>query len=215
MVSKTKLMIVDDHAIVRIGFVQLFTITNQFEVVCEANRGEEIIQKYESSQPDVVLMDISMPGIGGLESTQRLVNRYPDAKVIMFSIFHEDVYIDRALSAGAKGFVTKSGDPEVVFQAIAQVMQGGVYIENKSKEYSLNVSIDLSEENIGELSEREFDVFRLFVLGLSVKQIGDELCLASKTVANYVTGIKKKLGAKSGVELVKIADRMGINQAYQ
>lgn len=210
--SKIKVLLVDDHAVVRAGFKLLLATSPNIEVIAEAERGEQAIQLYQSSQPDIIVLDLSMPGIGGLETIKRLVQRDKNVKILVFSVHDEQVYVNRALNAGAKGYITKNSAPEILPDAIESIQQGEQYVEQGLVKKS---SDELEEEHdyqniIQTFSAREFDVFRLLAKGLTTHKIADELHLGYKTIANYVTQIKKKLRVSSIAELAHIAVVLGI-----
>lgn len=211
MNSKIKVLLVDDHAVVRAGFKLLLATSSNIEVIAEAERGEQAIQLYQSYQPDIIVLDLSMPGIGGLETIRRLVQRDKMVKILVFSVHDEQVYVNRALNAGAKGYITKNSAPEILLDAIVSIRQGQQYIEQGL----LNKTSDKVSEHdyqtiIQTFSPREFDIFRLLSKGLTAHKIADELCLGYKTVANYITQIKKKLQVSSIAELAHIALLLGI-----
>ncbi len=209
--SKTKVLLVDDHAVVRAGFKMLLAAVDGIEVIAEADRGELAIQIQQKLQPDIVVMDLSMPGIGGLETIRRIMQRDPEAHILVFSVHHEQVYVQRALDAGAKGYITKNSAPNILPLAIDKIVQGQRYIEQgllkKTNETSENQDY---QKIVEQFSAREFDIFRLLAKGLTVHKIADELCLGYKTVANYVTQIKKKLQISSVAELAHVAVMLGI-----
>lgn len=207
-------LLVDDHAVVRAGFKMLLTTDPRFQVIAEAERGEAAIQLYVETQPEVMVLDLSMPGIGGLETLRRVCNRDKAAKVLVFSVHDESVYIDRALSAGAKGYITKHAHPDILMTAISEIAAGGIYIEP-----GLTANAHMTTESaqtpdyktiIDQLSAREFDVFLLLAKGLTAHKIADELCLGYKTVANYGTQIRTKLNVSSVAELAHIAIALGV-----
>lgn len=211
MMPKIKIILVDDHAVVRAGFKMLLTTVGTIDVIGEAARGEQAIQLYQELQPDMVVMDLSMPGIGGLESIRRIVQRDPEALILVFSVYHEQVYINRALAAGAKGYITKNSAPEILAEAITAIMQGDEYIESGLMKGGDAQSQPCDfQAVISEFSPREFDVFSLLAKGLTVHKIADQLCLGHKTVANYATQIKKKLHVSTTAELAHIAVNMGV-----
>ncbi|MGR9117299.1 MAG: response regulator transcription factor [Gammaproteobacteria bacterium] len=206
--QKIKILLVDDHAVVRAGFKLLLSSVAGMDVCGEADRGEKAVQLYQTLQPDIVVMDLSMPGIGGLETIRRIVQRHEQANVLVFSVHHEQVYVNRALMSGAKGYITKNSAPEILPEAIAGILQGQRYVEagllKEAAERDYQAIIET-------FSAREFDVFRLLAQGLTVHNIADELCLGYKTVANYATQIKKKLNAVTVAELMRIALSLNIN----
>lgn len=199
------IILVDDHAIVRAGFQMLLATEQSITVLAEAERGEQACQLYADLQPDVVVLDLSMAGIGGLETTRRLCQRDSNANILIFSVHDENVYIDRALNAGAKGYISKNAHPDILIDAIHCVARGELYIEQGLLAQTLNHKQHEYKNIIETLSPREFDVFLLLAKGYTAHKIADELCLGYKTVANYSTQIKNKLNISSLAELVHIA----------
>ena len=208
---KIKVLLVDDHAVVRAGFKLLLATSLDIEVVAEADRGEQAIQLFQQYQPDIIVLDLSMPGIGGLETIKRIVRRDENINILVFSVHDEQVYVNRALNAGAKGYITKNSAPEILPEAIKAIQSGKEYVEQGLLESTPNQSLDCDYQKIiHTFSTREFDVFRLLARGLNAHQIASELCLGYKTVANYATQIKKKLRVSSIAELAHIAVILGI-----
>jgi DNA-binding NarL/FixJ family response regulator len=164
------------------------------------------------TQPDVTVLDLSMPGIGGLETLRRLCQRDSTAKVLVFSVHDESVYVNRAMNAGAKGYITKSSAPHILVDAIHKIAAGDIYIEQGLCKDTFATSIFASDYRaiIETLSPREFDVFLLLAKGLTAHKIAEELCLGYKTVANYGTQIKGKLNVASVAELAHIAMVLGL-----
>ena len=210
--SKIKVLLVDDHTVVRAGFKLLLSAAvPNIEVIAEADRGEVAIQYYQAHQPDIVVMDLSMPGIGGLETIKRIVQRDIAANILVFSVHDEQVYVHRALAAGAKGYITKNSAPDILPEAIESILQGQTYIEKGLIKESAGQSSSLDyQQIISAFSEREFDIFTLLAKGLTSHKIADELCLGYKTVANYATQIKKKLHVSSIAELAHVAVLEGV-----
>ncbi len=214
MTDKIRLILVDDHAIVRAGFKMLLATRDTIEVIAEADRGETAIQLYQELKPDLLIMDLSMPGLGGLETIHRIIQRDRAARILVFSVHHEPVYINRALTVGAKGYITKNSAPELLLEAINSLMLGQNYVEKGLIKTTQSLKTTQNYQTIiDQFSQREFDVFRLLTQDLTVHRIAEELCLGYKTVANYVTQIKKKLSADSIIELVRIAEECGINKS--
>jgi DNA-binding NarL/FixJ family response regulator len=209
MNTAIKIILVDDHAIVRAGFKMLLATENSINVIAEAERGEQACQLYTELQPDVMVMDLSMAGIGGLETIRRICHRDPNAKILVFSVHDESVYIDRAINAGAKAYISKNAHPDILIEAIQCVAAGGSYIESGLKTPVLNSAVDY-KAIIATLSAREFDVFLLLAKGYTAHKIADELCLGYKTVANYATQVKSKLKVSTMAELVHIALLLGV-----
>ncbi len=211
MSDKVKVLLVDDHAVVRAGFKLLLATSNNIEMIAEADRGEQAVQQYQSLVVDIVVMDLSMPGIGGLETIRRIIQRDAEANILVFSVHHEQVYVNRALNAGAKGYITKNSAPEILSEAIEQVMQGQIFIEKGLLRDAADQTDERDYQKIIEtFSAREFDIFRLLAKGLTVHKIAEELCLGYKTVANYATQIKKKMQVASIAELAHVAVILGV-----
>lgn len=211
--SKVSVILVDDHAVVRAGFRMLLSTGDKIEVVGEASRGEQAIQLYQELQPDVVVMDLSMPGIGGLETIRRIIQRDNEASILVFSVHHEQVYISRALAAGAQGYITKNSAPEILTEAITALVRGDNYVEQGLfKTRHQPQTVNDHQAILAEFSPREFDVFTLLARGLTVHKVADQLCLGQKTVANYATQIKKKLQVDTTTELAHIAVNLGLMQ---
>ncbi|MDD5462845.1 MAG: response regulator transcription factor [Methylococcales bacterium] len=217
MKNRIKIILVDDHAVVRAGFRMLLSTEDSIEVIAEAERGEQACQLYLEKQPDVMVLDLSMPGIGGLETIRRTCMRDNHAKILVFSVHYERVYVDRAMKAGAKGYITKHAHPEILVTAIKKIARGEIYIEQgliRDEDRLSNERLETSETDyktiIESLSAREFDVFLLLAKGLTAHKIADELCLGYKTAANYGTQIRTKLKVSSVAELAHIAIVLGL-----
>jgi DNA-binding NarL/FixJ family response regulator len=211
MKSKIQVILVDDHAVVRAGFRMLLSTSESIDVIAEADRGEQAIQLIRRQHPDVIVMDLSMPGLGGLETIRRICSRDEKMKILVFSVHNEQVYVTRALTAGARGYITKNSAPEILIKAIDKIVQGEIYIETglTGKQNDHNIVSDNNTPNykaiISAFSSREFDVFLLLAKGLTAYKIADELCLGYKTIANYSTQVKKKLQVSTLIELEHIA----------
>lgn len=201
-----KVILVDDHTVVRAGFKMLLATDEQIEVIAEAERGEQAIQLYLDKQPDVMVMDISMPGIGGLEAIRRICKRDSQAKILVFSVHNEQVFINQAIEAGAKGFISKNSAAHILIEAIQYIDNGKRYIED-----GLMPAMPSAQQKIIDtLSPREFDIFLLLAKGQTAHKISADLCLSYKTVANYSTQIKKKLNVVTVAELTHIALLYGV-----
>ncbi|MEY4767744.1 MAG: hypothetical protein RL637_383 [Pseudomonadota bacterium] len=199
---------IDDHAMVRLGFRWLLANAEDIELVAEAERAEQAFALYQQYQADIVIMDLSMPGIGGLEAIRRLCQRYPNIKILVFSIHDEPIYWQRAFKAGAKGYMTKNSASELMLEAIYCLAQGDSYLEPALSDQQINYQ-DL-QQLIEQLSAREFDILRLLIQGLSPPEIAKQLCLSYKTVANYITQIKSKFCVNTTIELSRIIQVSGL-----
>lgn len=211
MKAPIKVILVDDHAVVRAGFRMLLSTEDSIEVIAEAERGEAACQLYLEKQPDVMVLDLSMPGIGGLESIRRICNRDSSAKILVFSVHDEMVYVNRAMNAGAKGYISKNSAPAILVEAIQKIAAGEIYIEPAFLKNGSDQATETDYKSIIEsLSAREFDVFLLLAKGLTAHKIAEELCLGYKTVANYGTQIRNKLNVSTAAELAHIAIVSGV-----
>jgi two-component system invasion response regulator UvrY len=210
--STIDVLLVDDHAVVRTGYKSYLSLTGKINRIFEADRGEIACQLYIKHQPDVVVMDLTMPGIGGFESIRRLLTRDPQCKILVFSIHNELVYVTRALKAGAKGYITKNSPPEVLLNAVDKVAHGGIYVDpDLAQQLAVFMATEQDEsEKLKLLSPREFDVFCLLVNGYTARTTSEKLCLSYKTVCNHGTAIKEKLGVKTMAELTLLAGRQGL-----
>lgn len=207
-----KVMLVDDHAVVRMGFRLLLQSTPDIEVVAEAESGEEACKLYSEKKPDVVVMDLSMPGIGGMEALNRIRAKFPNARILVLSAHDDVMHPKRVLEAGAAGYLSKRSAPETLIQALAQVMQGKIFLESGIAQ-KLAVNQLTGEQNpLAVLSPREFEVFKLLAQGESVAEIADLLFLSPRTVGTHLYNIKQKLNASNSAELALIAMRAGVIQ---
>lgn len=209
---RTKVLLVDDHAVVRSGLRRLLEINNTLEVCAEADSGETAYQIYCDMSPDIVVMDISMPGMGGLEAAKRIIQRHPHAKIIIFSMHEAVSFASQALKTGVKGFVTKTGLAEDLLQAVLDVAKGRTFLSaGIAQKIALQTLIG-DDDPMHQLSSREFEVFRLLAEGKKVEDVAEMLKISQKTVANYYTIIKQKLGVASPVEMVRLAMKHGLIQ---
>jgi len=213
--SHMTVMLVDDHAVVRAGYRLLLSQSDGIDVLCEAETGEEACQLYLECQPRVVVMDLNLPGIGGLAATRRILARDPSAKVLIFSMYDEIVYVNRALEAGAKGYITKSCAPDLLVEAVMRIGRNETMVEPDLAQRLVMQRFSKEEDTsslLNVLSAREFDVFCLLARGYSTREAADELKLSFKTVSNYASLIKDKLNVQTIAELVLLAYQHGIIQ---
>lgn len=211
--SQIKVLLVDDHAVVRAGFRMLLASQSFIGDIVDVDRGEMACQEYKRFLPDVVVMDLSMPGIGGLEAIRRLCKQNINAIILVYSIHDEAIYVERALKAGARGYISKNSAAEVLASAVSVVASGQQYIEEgllPKQDFDIHGEEDRLKDAIDLLSPREFDVFCLLAKGLTVHNVSDDLCLSYKTVANYSTNIKSKLNSNTSADLAHIAMVLGI-----
>lgn len=203
--TQIRVLLVDDHAVVRSGMARLLEHYEHIEIISEADNGEQAYQLFTELSPDVVVMDMSMPGIGGLEALRRIMNRDPQARVIMFSMHENISFAIQAMSSGAVGYVAKSGEAQDLANAVKQVMTGKNYLSTDIAQKIALQKFSGEEDPVLRLTTREFEVFRLLAEGKVVDEIATLLNIGQKTVANYQTALKQKLDIQSSVDLVKLA----------
>ncbi|MCW5221665.1 response regulator [Verminephrobacter aporrectodeae] len=206
-----RVMLVDDHALVRMGFRMLLADA-QIDVVTEADTGEQACQDYPRVQPDVVVLDLSMPGMGGLEALRRLLAHDPRARVLALSAHEDTVHPRRVLRAGALGYLAKRSAPEALIAAVKAVARGERYIDAGIAQALAAAQIEGDANPAELLSEREFSVFIQLARGMSVAQIAATLNLSISTVGSHLYRVKQKLGATNQAELTWIALRWGLIQ---
>jgi len=205
-----RIMLVDDHAIVRAGFRRLLEQQPEFRIVAEAADADRAYALFNEHVPDVIIMDVSMPGVSGLDAIRRMTGRRPAARVLVFSM-HEDASLaERAIQLGARGYVTKSSPPEVLAAAVLDVAAGKLALSPDIAKSIAILKLAGREDPLGQLSPREFEVLRLLAGGHAAGAIAKLLNLSGKTVANYHTSIKQKLHLSSDIELVLLAQRQDI-----
>ncbi len=200
-------LLVDDHAVVREGYRRLLEEGGQIIVIGESDTAEAALQQLEQLNPDVVVMDIALPGISGIEALRRMRQSRPTSRVLMFSMYEEAIYADRSMRAGASGYVTKASAPNVLVEAVHAVAAGGKYLSPDIAQV-LAIQQVSKHDPLGELSTREFEILRLLVEGLSVKDIAERMNLNPKTVANHQSIIRQKFGAESAVQLARLGERI-------
>ena len=208
-------LVVDDHDLVRMGITRMLADIDGIKVVGESACGEDAIKRVRELKPDVVLMDVKMPGIGGLEATRKLVNAYEDIKVIAVTACEEDPFPTRLMQAGASGYLTKGSGLDEMVRAIRQVFAGQRYI---SPDIAQQLALKAFEPNKGltpfdSLSEREIQIAIMIANCHKVQAISDKLCLSPKTVNTYRYRIYEKLKITSDVELAMLAVRHGVVDA--
>ena len=217
MNALVRLMLVDDQRLMREGLRTLLELEGGFEVVAEAGDGSTALEAYARTQPDVVLMDVRMPGMDGVEATRRLRQRWPEARIIILTTFSEDAYVFEGLRVGALGYLLKDVSGQQLAEAVRTVAAGGALIDptvarRVLEEFARSVpparvpSAGLDEP----LSGRELDVLRLLAGGLSNREIGRELHLTEGTVKNYVTGVLQKLGARDRTQAALRGRELGL-----
>jgi two-component system invasion response regulator UvrY len=204
------ILLVDDHAVVREGYRRLLARQRDFVVVAEAANATEAHELFCRLAPQIVVMDITLPGVSGIEAMRRMLAREPTTRVLIFSMHEDAIFARRALQAGACGYVTKASAPSVLIEAVRTVASGKKYL-------SPTVAQELALRNATEgatasdaLSAREFEVLRLLVQGESIKGIAHSMALHPKTVANHQSAIKQKLGTHTALQLLRAASKLGL-----
>jgi len=209
--NKARLLLVDDHAIVRAGFRYLLESDADYEIR-EVNTAEEACRIYSEYQPDAVIMDLLMPGMGGLQGVRHIHAKDSNAKVLVLSMRDDPIYVSQATKAGAQGYVTKRSAPEELTKAVAVLIKGQNYLSADIAKMNTKSSRS-DQEKIDCLSEREFEIFCLLADGETVVAISEDLHLSPKTVSNHRTHIMHKLQATNIVELTRLAIRNGLIEA--
>ncbi len=217
MTEKVRLLLIDDQRLMRDGLRTILELEDDFEIVGEAANGQAGLEAYVALKPDVVLMDIRMPGMDGVEATRRMVERWPDARVIILTTFDDDEYIFEGLRVGALGYLLKDVSGDELARAIRKVAAGGALIEPSVARKVLaefarleTSSRPLNDGLADPLSERELEVLQLLGQGLSNKQIAAELYLAEGTIKNYVSNILDKLGVSDRTQAALRAQELGM-----
>ncbi|PLR78256.1 DNA-binding response regulator [Bacillus sp. V3-13] len=221
----TKIVIIDDHQLFREGVKRILDFEDSFEVLAEGDDGSEAIELVEQYQPDVVIMDINMPHINGVEATRQLIDKYPDTRVIILSIHDDENYVTHALKSGASGYLLKEMDADALVEAVKVVADGGSYLHprvthNLVKEYRRLVA---EQSGNGEqyiqhadirrplhlLTRRECEVLQLLADGKSNRGIGEALFISEKTVKNHVSNILQKMNVNDRTQAVVVAIKNG------
>lgn len=206
----TRVMLADDHAIVREGYRSLLQKQDRLRVVAEAGDGADAYRLYKEVKPDLVIMDISMPGIGGVEAIRHIRQWDSSARILVFTMHQSAAYAVQAIKAGARGFVTKSSPPDTLLRAIGEVMAGRIAL-SPDIDHELAINSLAGEASAADtLSAREFEILRMLLAEKSVDEIAQTLHISVKTVANTRYLIRAKLGVASDIELVRLALRQRI-----
>lgn len=208
--NQINVMLVDDHAVVRMGFKMLLETTDDIKVIAEAESGEEAIKFYMEHKPSVVVMDITMPGMGGMEAIERILTKESSAKILVLSAHEDSVHPKRVLNAGAMGYVTKRSAAEELIKAIRAVASGKKYIEASVAQQMAIQQLSGTQNPVDVLSEREFEVFMSLAKGKTTNEIAETLFLSPRTVGTHLYNIKQKLNANNSAEIALIAMRSGL-----
>lgn len=206
-----KILLVDDHKLVRVGIRKILEESVGIEVVGEADSGEEGLQLARALKPDIVLLDVNMPGMGGVEALRKLLALDHDVRVIVVSVHAEEPLPSRLLEAGAKGYLSKGRAADEVLLAVRKVAAGERYLTSDvAQQIALGKVGGSGKSPLAQLSEREMQVMLLVIEGKSIQEISDKLCLSPKTVSTYRYRLFDKLGIHNDVELTRLAIRHGL-----
>lgn len=206
--DKIRVIIADDHLVVREGLVVMLQSTGEFEVVGQGSNGEEAVYLAQKLQPDVAVIDLQMPGIGGIEAIQRITQKAPKVQVVVLSTFDQDEYIYQSVQAGAKGYVLKGSGLDELLDVVRSAAKGKLLL---SSAIASKLVEHISTPHVGQaLTEREYEVLRLLSRGWRNREIAQHLCISERTVKNHVTNIITKLAVKSRTEAVSQAFKEGL-----
>ena len=208
--SQINVLLVDDHAVVRMGFKMLLESAPDIKVVAEAESGEQGVKAYMEHHPDVVVMDITMPGIGGLEAIERIMAKDGNSRILVLSAHEDSVHPKRVLNAGAMGYLTKRSAAEELIKAIRTVAGGKRYLEASVAQQMAIQQLSGEQNPVDVLSGREFEVFMALAKGKTTNEIAETLCLSPRTVGTHLYNIKQKLNASNSAEIALIAMRSGL-----
>lgn len=206
----TRLLLVDDHAIVREGYRRLLEMRPDLRIVGEAGTARDALEQFRALEPDVLVLDLGLPDMGGVELIRRLVQRDDRVRILVFTMHREPLFATQALRAGALGYVTKSSPPTVLVDAVYKVAERRQVISPDIAPELALALVDRPREPLAELAPREFEILRLLLDGCSAEEIGERLSISSKTVQNCHYQIKSKLGVRSDIELTRLALRLGL-----
>lgn len=216
---KQKIIVVDDHPMMRKGLSETLAAEHGFEVVEQFERAENVLEKYDDLSPDMAIIDISLPGMSGLELVKHLVSRDSDLKILVVSRHEESLYAERVLRAGAKGYIMKQEAGEVLLKAVRKIFNGGIYVSDEINEKLLlgmaSGREDISMSPIDQLSDRELEVFELTGKGNITREIAEKLHLSVKTVESYRARIKSKLNLENATELMMHAVKWVENEGQK
>ena len=205
--DRVSVLLVDDHAVVREGYRRLLERHGEIAVIGEAADAKSAHSLFITLLPRIVVMDITLPGASGVEAMRRMLDHDADARVLMFSMHEDAIFVRRTLQTGAFGYVTKASAPHVLVEAVLAVARGKKYL---SPDVAQSIALGEGAAYSHGLTQREFDVLRLIIQGRTVQEIADALGLNAKTVANHQTAVRQKLGADTTGELLRKAHELGL-----
>lgn len=213
--QKFKILLADDHAMIREGVKNILKQTKDLALVGEAINGKETIEKYGQLQPDMLILDISLPDMNGMEVTQQLLTSFPEANILMLSMYDDEDYISRCIENGVKGYVVKSESSQELEYAVRAIMQGKTYFSHRVQEvilnkYKQNATRKKHREELVKLTAREIEIIKLIDEGLTSQQMADKLFISPRTVETHRANLMKKFAVKNAIELVKKARQVQI-----
>lgn len=217
--GKARILLVDDHPVLRRGVAELINGEAIYEVCGEVGTLHEAYSAVGTLKPELVVVDISLDGNNGVELMKELTYRWPSLPILAYSMHDEQIYAERALRAGAKGYVMKQHPPETLLEAIKTILRGKIYLSPQMSDRMLGKLVGAGsgekpiQSPIEKLSDRELEVLQLIGKGMTTAQIADKLCLSVKTIETYREHLKQKLSLKSGPELVRYAIEWSLSQS--
>ncbi|GCC52347.1 DNA-binding response regulator [Chryseotalea sanaruensis] len=215
MSNKFSILLADDHAMIREGVKNLLKQAKDFQVVGEAASGAEAIAQYELLKPNLIILDISLPDMNGMETAKKIVEQDADANILMLSMYDDEDYISRCIESGVKGYVVKSESGQELEYAVRAVLQGKTYFSHKVQEvilnkYKQNATRKKLPEEVIKLTNREIEIIQLIDQGLTSQQMADKLFISPRTVETHRANLMKKFTVKNAIELVKRARQLQI-----
>ncbi|CAM3196885.1 two-component system, response regulator [Ectopseudomonas mendocina] len=201
----TRIMIADDHTIMRNGLKQLIEFDSRLQVIAEAENGGQVLERLRQIDVDLLLLDMSMPGISGEDLISRLHGHYPKLPILVLSMHNEAQIAQRALRAGANGYLTKDHNAETLLAAINKVANGGRYLDPRIAEQLAFANAEPRDSGLDSLSDREFQILRLLADGLGVNQIAERLAISNKTVSTHKTRLMEKMGFSCNADIIRYA----------
>jgi DNA-binding NarL/FixJ family response regulator len=217
--SKARILLVDDHPVLRRGIADLVNGEDGLEVCGEAATMQDAVALVGKLKPDLAIIDVSLDGNNGIDLMKTLSSRHMSMPLLAYSVHDEAIYAERALRAGAKGYVMKQAPPEVLLSAIEQILKGKMYLSGRMSEHLLSklvgagTSTAAIESPIDKLSDRELEVLQMMGKGIGTAQIADRLCLSVKTIETYREHLKEKLNLSTGQELLRYAIELSLEQS--
>jgi two-component system, NarL family, invasion response regulator UvrY len=205
-----KILIADDHPLIRNGLKQIISRENDIEVTCEASNAEEVFELIKNYKIDVLILDISMPGMSGFEVLDKIKQKLPELPVLMLSALSEELYASKTIKAGASGFINKESAPEELVKAVRKVFSGGLYVSDYlAEKLAIDFKYNILKPPQEYLSTREFQILRMIGSGKTVSEIANELCINVRTVSTYRSRILNKMNLKNNSEISNFCIKEG------